>query len=115
MRYLAQNVKIGSGPNITPVEIKGQLVLPGGKEATLANILNVLLPFVITLCTIILFFIFVWGGYDFMMSRGDPGRVKAARAKITAGIVGFVLLVLSYFIVNLISYIFGIGGSLFGR
>lgn len=108
-KYLAQNVVVGDRV------IQGQLKLPGGKEVTLGNIINVVLPFVIMLCGILLFFIFVWGGYDFMLSRGEPGRIKAARAKITAGIIGFVLLVLSYFIVNLISYIFGIGGGLFGR
>lgn len=106
---LAQKVSVGGK------EIQGQLVLPGGKEPTLANLVSVLLPFLITICSIILFFVFVWGGYDFMMSRGDPGRVKAARAKITAGVIGFVLLILSYFIVNLISYVAGVGGSLFGR
>ena len=107
--YLAQNVNVG-GKQIT-----GPLALPGGKEVTIGNILNTLLPFIITFCTIILSFIYVWAGYDFMKSRGEPGRVKAARAKLTYGIIGFVLLVLSYFIVNLISYIFGIGGGIFGR
>lgn len=107
--YLAQKVNIGGK------DIQGQLKLPGNAELTVGGLVSVLLPFVITVCSILLFFIFVWGGYDFMMSRGDPGRVKAARAKITTGIVGFVILVLSYFIVNLISYVFGVGGSLFGR
>lgn len=107
--YLAQKVSIGGQ------EIQGQLKLPGNAELTIGGLMSVLLPFVITVCSILLFFIFVWGGYDFMMSRGDAGKVKAARAKITAGIIGFVLLVLSYFIVNFISYVFGVGGSLFGR
>ncbi|MBI1863494.1 hypothetical protein HYS00_05255 [Candidatus Microgenomates bacterium] len=108
-RFLAQSIKVGDQ------EIQGQLKLPGGKEVTLGNIINVVLPFVIMLCGILLFFIFIWAGYDFMLSRGEPGKIKAARAKMTYGIVGFVLLVLSYFIVNLISYMFGVGGGLFGR
>ncbi len=107
--YLAQKIKVGDQ------EIQGQLQLPGGKDATLGNLVSVIIPFVITVCSILLFFIFVWGGYDFMMSRGDAGRVKAARAKITAGVVGFILLVLSYFIVNIISTVFNVGGGLFGR
>jgi len=46
------------------------------------------------------------------MSHGTAEKVKSAQAKITAGIVGFVLLMLSFLIVKLISFIFGIGSGI---
>jgi len=109
MRYLAQQINIGDQP------IQGQLKLPNGQPPTVAGVINTVLPVVITFCGIILFFVFIWGGYDFMLSRGDPGKIKSARAKITYGIIGFVILVLSYFIVNVISTIFGVGRGFFGK
>ena len=66
---------------------------------------------VITL-SLVLFFILVWGGYDFLMSHGTAEKVKSAQAKITAGIIGFVLLMLSFLIVKLISFIFGLGSGI---
>jgi hypothetical protein len=47
------------------------------------------------------------------MSQGDPDQVTAGKNKITAAIVGLILLVLSYFITNLLGYIFGVGGGMF--
>ena len=64
------------------------------------------------MAALMLFFILVWGGYDFLMSHGAAEKVKSAQAKITAGIVGFVLLMLSFLIVKLISYIFNLGGGI---
>ena len=62
---------------------------------------------------VILFIVFIWGGYDFMMSGGSPDKIKSARAKITAGLIGFVLLIAAFVIVRLASYIFGLGSTIF--
>lgn len=36
----------------------------------------------------------VWGGYMWMMSAGDPGKVKQAQGTITWSIIGLVFVVL---------------------
>ncbi len=79
--------------------------------STIGDVINKVVPFVITIAGIILFFILMWGGYDYLMSQGTPEKVKSANAKITAGIVGFVLLVLSFLITRIVTYIFGVGGG----
>lgn len=76
---------------------------------TIGDIVNNLVPFVITIGGIMLFLILMWGGYDYVTSQGTPEKIKSANAKITAAIVGFVLLVLSFLITRIISYIFGVG------
>ena len=103
---LAQSINIGG------TTIKGPLDgtnIIGKKIETLGDMINVILPFTMSLAGILLFLILMWGGYDFMMSQGDPAKMKSARAKITAGVVGFILLMLSYLITKLVSYIFGVG------
>lgn len=99
-RLLAQNVGIGG------VTIKGPLA---PNINTLGDVINIVLPFFMSLAGIILFLVLVWGGYDFMMSQGSAEKMKTGKAKITAGLIGFVLLVLSYFITKLIAYIFNVG------
>lgn len=97
----AQEINMGN------VAIKGPLV----GYNTIGDVVNNVVPFVMSIAGIILFFILMWGGYDYLMSQGAPEKVKSANAKITAGVIGFVLLVLSFLITRVITYIFGVGGG----
>ncbi len=107
---IAQQVRFGGGSGTAPIVIQGPLK----NINSLGDLINKLVTGLIyPLAAVILFFILVWGGYDFMFSQGNPEKLKTARAKITAGIVGFVLLVVSYLIVRVIAFIFGIGEGIF--
>lgn len=99
-QVLAQELRMNGG-----IGIKGPLK----GYNTIGDVINNIVPFVITVGGILLFFILMWGGYDYVTSQGTPEKIKSANAKITAAIVGFVLLVLSFLITRVISYIFGVG------
>jgi len=92
--------------NISGQPIQGPL----DSIETVGDVVNRLTSFLIPLAAIILIFVMIWGGYDFLMSQGAPEKLKAGKAKMTAGIIGFVLLVLAYFITNLLAKIFGFNG-----
>lgn len=79
----------------------------------LGDLINLLMSFLVPLGAIILFFIILWGGYDFILSQGQQDKIESAKMKITAGIIGFILLALSYILVAVIGQIFGVGGGLF--
>ncbi len=102
--YLVQQLQISGQP------IQGPLQSPLNNQPinTLADVINILLTFLVPLAAIILFFVLVLGGYQFMFSQGNPEKVKSARAKITTGIIGFILLILSYFITSFVASIFGL-------
>jgi len=74
----------------------------------LADLINVLIKFIVPLAAVILLLVLISGGYDYLLSRGDEAKLKSANAKLTAGIIGFALLVFSYIIVRLIAVIFGL-------
>ena len=113
-KTLAQVIHIGKPGDPDVASISGPLKLPGGVDVTIGNLVSVILTnFVLPAASIVLLFVIIWAGYGFLTSRGEPEKLKAARAKITYGILGFVLLAISYFIVNVISYIFGFGRELF--
>ncbi len=105
IKTLAQSIKIGGETVTGPLE--------KGTNWTIGEIINRVLLVVIPLAGIILFLILVWGGYDFMLSGGNAEKVKKGRAKITAALVGFFLLVTSYLAARIISQIFGIGQDIF--
>ena len=105
---LAQKIKIGSQ------EIEGPLTyLTGGSGSSINSIgdlVNRLVDFIIPLSGIILLLVLIWGGYDYLLSHGDPEKVKSGKGKITAGIIGFIIIILAYTLTKLIAYIFGLQG-----
>ena len=68
-----------------------------------SNIVNAALMFVGTVAV----FLFVWAGLTFVRSGGDPKQVQHARQIITYAIIGLVLVLSSFAIIYLISYLTG--------
>jgi len=93
IRHLAQSLNIG-GTNIEG-PLDSSLSSTGG-PITLGDIINRILTFLLPLAGIILLFVLIMGGYDYMVSQGNPEKIKSAQAKITTGIIGFFLLISSY-------------------
>ena len=99
----AQTVNIGGVPIVGPLD---------SSYTDIASIVNNVIPFIMALAGVLLFFVLLWGGLDYVTSQGAPEKLKSANAKITAGVIGFVLLVLSFLITRIVAYVFGIGGGI---
>ena len=101
------------------VTVSGQKICGPAKQfsgsaiSTPADLVNQTLPFVYGLSLVALLFVFIWGGFDLMTSRGDPAKLKTARAKITSGIIGVILLAVAFLLTQFISKIFGLGSEIF--
>lgn len=107
-KLIAQSIEVSGN------KIEGPLKGPGGMPINnLGDIISILLPVIIGLGGIVLFFVLVLGGIGIMTSAGNPEKLKVASAKILTSIVGFVLLILTYVIINFVSRIFGLGTGLF--
>lgn len=104
-QYLAQNLIIQTTGS--PVYIKSPVSF-----TTLGGLINRIMEFLVPTAGVILFLVLIWGGYDFIMSGGEPDKIKSGRAKITSGIIGLVLLVLSYVFAKLFGAIFGLDTSI---
>ena len=65
------------------------------------NIVNAALVF----AGVVAVFFIIFSGIKFITSGGDPKGVDAARKTLTFAIVGLVIILLSFFIINLIAYI----------
>lgn len=98
-KLLAQKITIGGTGFEGPLDPNIQ---------NLGDLISRILSFIIPLSGIVLLFVLIWGGYDYMMSQGNPEKIKSAQAKITTGLIGFFLLISSYLVVRLIAGIFGL-------
>jgi hypothetical protein len=103
MRYLAQQVRINDQIIQGPLQFN-----------TLGEIISRIVNFfLIPISSVILLLVFIWAGYDFMTSEGNPEKIKSAQAKITTGIIGMVLLVLAFLIVKVVELILGVRTGIF--
>lgn len=79
-----------------------EVLCGGGTEADLqANVQNILST-VFVWMGIISVIVIIIGGIKYMTSQGDPGKVKSAKDTILYAIIGLVVSVLAYAIVNFI-------------
>lgn len=67
------------------------------------NLVNAALIFVGSVAVILI----IWAGITFVRSGGDPKQTQHARQIMTYAIIGLVLVLSSFFIVDLIAYLTG--------
>ena len=84
----------------SPVESK----FPGG----VADIISAVFKYAIPFAGILMLAMIIFGGYKLMLSQGNPDAVKEGKDKITMGIVGFLIVFLSWFIIRILEAVFGL-------
>lgn len=57
---------------------------------------------------VIVFLYIVWGGFDYLSSGGDKGKIESGQKRITAAIIGLAIVASSWAIYQLVIYFFGI-------
>lgn len=82
--------------------------LPGGYQRSISFLISRLLPFVTILAGLYFFVKLVSAGYSYLTSAGDPGKIQNATKEITNALIGLILIISSYFIVQLIQVVFGL-------
>ena len=75
---------------------------------SVGSIITVVVPLVLAAAGLFLLFYLVTGGFGIMTSKGDPKALDAARTKITTAIVGFIIIFVAYWIVQLLGLILGV-------
>lgn len=79
-----------------------QLSTPGG-------IVSRLLQFLFPLAGLILFVMLIWGGFEILSKAGQSQKaLEAGKNRITAAIVGFLLLFATYWMAQILQTVFGI-------
>lgn len=78
------------------------------KNATIGEIIGKLLPYIYVIAGLILLLLLVSGGIGLMTSAGNPDKSKAAFGKISSGLIGFLIIFVSYFAVKIVESILGV-------
>lgn len=75
---------------------------------SISYLLSTGLTIFIIFAIILTLFFLIYGGIDMISSGGDKQKVVNARHKLTFAVVGLIVVLLSFFIVNLVGGVFGI-------
>jgi TRAP-type C4-dicarboxylate transport system permease small subunit len=98
---LAQNIQLPGGQTIT-----GPLPASAGFTNLASVVTKAINQIVFPVAGIILLLYLVWGGFDYLTSMGDPKKAESGKNKITNAILGFVIIFVAFWIVQLVDYIF---------
>lgn len=76
--------------------------------ACIPVVIQNLLNFLVVFAGIVLVFIIIFTGYKFVTSEGDPEKLGSARKTLLYAILGFLIVVGAFFILNVISNFTGV-------
>lgn len=82
-------------------------------SGNLGDVITVVLNYAFALAGIGLLLFFLYGGFQLFLSGGDQKKVSEGKATITNAILGFVIVFVAFWIVQLVGRLLGLT-SLFG-
>ena len=72
------------------------------EDSSLMPTIKTIIDVIIGVLGIVAVIVIVLGGVQYTLSTGDPGRIKKAKDTILYGIIGLVVAILAYAIVNFV-------------
>lgn len=85
---------------------------PQGFVTNMGQMISGLLNFVMIVAAILVFVYLIMGGIEWITSGGDKSKTEGARNKITAAIIGLIILAASWALLQLALQLLGFPGGL---
>lgn len=83
---------------------------PATRFGTVGELVSVLLSNAYVLAGLLLFILLIFGGFTLIMGAGggDPQKAEQGKKAVTAAVVGFLIIFLSYWIMKIIETVTGV-------
>jgi hypothetical protein len=95
-------LKIGGNENVLQAPAAGEDFSDPGKAISRA------LVFAFPIAGIILFAMILWGGLEMIGGAAESKSLEAGKQRITAAVIGFLLLFSSYWVAQIIQFVFNV-------
>jgi hypothetical protein len=79
-----------------------------GDDATLGDIITSLLPLIFVLAGVLLLIYILIGGFTLLTSVGNPKNIQKGQKMLTNGIIGFIIVIVSYWVAQILQTILSI-------
>ncbi len=83
-------------------------IIKDWKGLKIETLVSGLIPFIYVLAGLALLLMLIVGGFQLMMSAGDPKGVESGRNKVMYALIGFLIIFVSYWLVQILQVIFGL-------
>jgi hypothetical protein len=80
-----------------------------GSSPTVGMIISRLLRYIFPAAGLILLLFLLYGGFTFLLSGGDPGKIQQAKGILTNALIGFAVIFIAYWITQALAIILGVG------
>lgn len=77
-------------------------------NGTIGDVISALIPYIYVAAGLSMLVVLIMGGLNLMTAAGDQAKVKDGYGKITAAIVGFLIIFVSYFAVQIVEVVLGV-------
>ncbi|MCL5411815.1 MAG: pilin [Patescibacteria group bacterium] len=84
----------------------------GLKQNQIGDIVSEFIPIIFALAGIVLLVYLIIGGFKFITSGGDQKALQSAKNTISNAVLGFILVFVSFWLLQIISTIFNVGVGL---
>ena len=84
--------------------LQGKFDLSG---KTPADVITAILPFVFVIAGLILFVMFIFGGFTIFTSTGNPEKIKQGQGIIVNALIGFLVIFAAYWIIQILETTLG--------
>ena len=75
---------------------------------TPGDIVGKLLPYAMVVAGLAMLVMLIWGGITLMTAAGNPAKSKEGYGKIQAGLIGFVIVFITYFVAQIVQVVLGV-------
>lgn len=106
---LLSSAAVSSVSAQTPIPSGYQVDVPTGYALSVGGLISFVLRAVLAIGALLVFGYLVMGGIEYITSGGEKGKTESARNKITAAVVGLIILAASWAILNLALSFLGLG------
>ena len=66
------------------------------------------LPYAMVIAGLAMLVMLIWGGITLMTAAGNPAKSKEGYGKIQAGLIGFIIVFISYFVAQIVQVVLGV-------
>ncbi len=87
----------------------GTIDVGKGYATNFGTMFSSMLNVVMLVAALLVFAYMIWGGIEWITSGGDKSKAESARNKLTAAIIGLVIVAASYAVVTLVVQFLGFG------
>lgn len=93
---------MASAPAVLAQIDVGPITGTKGMASNFGGFLSSLLTIIMAIAALAVFIYLIWGGIEWITSGGDKGKTETARNKITAAVIGLIVLAGAYAILTIV-------------